>query len=158
MEFKIKSLLEKLQNYISIFRKKEKKKNHGEKNEETVEKMESAVRTILEGIGEDPTRAGLVDTPSRVTKALLYMTKGYHETLPQIVGNAVFDEHHSEMVLLRDIDIFSLCEHHMVPFLGKVHIAYIPRSKVLGLSRLARIAEIFSRRLQVQERLNKCFE
>lgn len=118
-------------------------------------KMSEAVSTILECIGEDPARNGLVDTPLRVSKALLYMTKGYEQTLEDVVGNGIFDEDHSEMVIVRDIDIYSLCEHHMVPFIGKVHIGYIPRSKVLGLSKLARIADMFSRRLQVQERLTK---
>lgn len=117
--------------------------------------MKEAVTTLLECIGEDPKRNGLQDTPLRVSKLLLEMTKGYKVSLKDAVGNGIFDENHNEMVIVRDIDFHSVCEHHMVPFIGKVHIGYIPNSKVLGLSKLVRITEVFSNRLQGQERLTK---
>jgi GTP cyclohydrolase I len=119
----------------------------------TEAEMVQAVRTLLIGLGENPDREGLKDTPKRVVKALQFLTKGYDESLDELLNGAVFTEDANEMVLIRDIDIFSSCEHHILPIIGRAHVAYIPNGKVIGLSKIARICEMYARRLQVQERL-----
>jgi GTP cyclohydrolase I len=112
-------------------------------------------REILRRIGEDPDRDGLRATPKRVEKSLAFLTKGYQENPSQILRGALFDVDYDEMVIVKDVEMFSLCEHHMLPFFGKVHVAYIPKGKVIGLSKIARLVEVFARRLQVQERMTR---
>ncbi len=117
--------------------------------------MEDLIYQLLEKIGEDPERDGLQRTPHRVAKAYEFLTRGYAQDPREVINNAIFDVQHDEMVVCKNIDFFSLCEHHMLPFFGWAHIAYIPRGHVVGLSKLARVTEVFSRRLQVQERLTR---
>jgi GTP cyclohydrolase I len=113
------------------------------------------VRQQLALLGEDPDREGLVRTPERVAKAMSFLTGGYAMTVDDVVGSALFEEEHENMVMVRDIELYSMCEHHMLPFFGKAHVAYIPNGKIVGLSKLPRIVEVFARRLQVQERLTE---
>jgi len=117
--------------------------------------FQERVRELLGELGEDPGRAGLLKTPERVEKSLRWLTRGYHLSVEDVIGDAVFEEEHHNMVVVRDIEMYSMCEHHMLPFFGKVHIAYIPDGKIVGLSKLPRIVEVFARRLQVQERLTE---
>jgi len=121
-------------------------------NQANVEKL---VKTLLEEIGEDPKREGLVRTPLRVAKAYETLTQGYHQEIDEVLNGAIFNEKYDEMVLVKNIDFYSMCEHHMLPFYGKVHVAYIPDGKIVGLSKIPRIVEVFSRRLQVQERMTQ---
>jgi len=113
------------------------------------------VRRQLELLGEDPAREGLQRTPVRVSEALRFLTRGYARTVEEAIGDALYDEPHDSMVLVKDIELYSLCEHHMLPFFGKVHVAYIPDGRIVGLSKLPRVVEVFARRLQVQERLTE---
>ena len=118
-------------------------------------KIAENVRQILSGLGEDPEREGLERTPDRVEKALKFLTGGYTENIPKIVNGALFAVEYDEMVIVKDIEFFSMCEHHMLPFYGKAHVAYIPNGKVIGLSKIPRIVDVFARRLQVQERMTQ---
>ncbi len=111
------------------------------------------MRDILAALGEDPGRDGLIKTPERVEASLRFLTQGYQQTVEDVVGDAVFEETHQSMIMVRDIEVYSLCEHHLLPFFGRAHVAYMPNGKILGLSKVARIVDVFARRLQVQERL-----
>lgn len=124
-----------------------------EYNEETTKKISDHYTDILKNIGEDPNREGLEKTPERVAKALQFLTHGYDLNPDDIMKEAIFHEKYSEMVIVKDIEIYSMCEHHMLPFFGKAHIAYIPKGKIVGLSKIPRIVDAYARRLQVQERL-----
>lgn len=117
--------------------------------------IEEHYRAILAAIGEDPNREGLVDTPKRAAKALDFMTNGYKQSLDDIVNNAIFHSDMDEMVIVKNIELYSLCEHHLLPFIGKCHVAYMPTGKVLGLSKIARIVDLYARRLQIQEQLTR---
>lgn len=117
--------------------------------------IEAQVKLLLEELGEDPAREGLLRTPNRVAKAYEFLTKGYHQDIKKVLNGAIFEEKYDEMVVVKDIDFFSMCEHHLLPFYGKVHVAYIPKGKIVGLSKIPRIVEIFARRLQVQERMTQ---
>ena len=119
------------------------------------DKLAGLVREMLDEIGEDAGREGLLSTPSRVSEALKYFTQGYQIDIDAVISGAIFNEEQEEMVLLKDVDFYSLCEHHLVPFFGKCHIAYIPNGSIIGLSKLARVVDIFARRLQVQERMTR---
>jgi len=118
-----------------------------------VQSIAHHVREMIRGLGEDVGREGLVKTPERVEAAMKFLTRGYQQTVDDVIGDAIFEESHEDMILVRDIELYSLCEHHLLPFFGRAHVAYIPHGRILGLSKTARLVDMFARRLQVQERL-----
>ncbi len=120
-----------------------------------MEKVQTLVRELLLELGEDPDREGLLDTPKRVAQSFAHLTSGYRADVKQLINNAIFTQDTNSMVIVRDIEVYSLCEHHMLPFYGRCHIGYVPRGKVFGISKLARLVDMFSRRLQIQERLTE---
>jgi len=124
-------------------------------NTQENKEFEELVRRELELLGEDPAREGLVRTPSRVARSLKWMTQGYASSAEQVVGEGIFKEEHDNMIMVRDIELYSMCEHHMLPFFGKAHVAYIPNGKIVGLSKIPRIVDVYAQRLQVQERLTE---
>lgn len=117
--------------------------------------MEEHYRALIQAVGEDPSREGLVDTPGRAARALQFLTQGYAQSADAIVNGAIFESSNNEMVIVRDIELYSLCEHHLLPFIGKAHVAYLPNGKVIGLSKIPRIVDMFARRLQIQENLTQ---
>mgnify|MGYP000639476376 CR=1 FL=1 len=118
-----------------------------------IDSLTASYRNVIETIGEDPNREGLLDTPARAAKALEFLTSGYRQDLETIVNGAVFESDNDEMVVVRDVELYSMCEHHMLPFFGRAHVAYIPNGWITGLSKIARVVDVYARRLQVQERL-----
>jgi len=123
--------------------------------ETPVDTLENAYRSLITGIGEDVDREGLAGTPERAARALTYLCRGYEQSLEEILNGAVFESDSDEMVIVRDIELYSLCEHHLLPFIGKCHVAYLPRGRVIGLSKVARVVDMYARRLQIQERLTR---
>jgi len=128
-------------------------RSDGKIDNQRIEALEEAYRNLLEAIGEDPDRQGLHRTPVRAARALEFLTQGYRQNLDDIVNDAIFDSEASEIILVKDIELYSLCEHHLLPFIGRAHVAYIPNGKVIGLSKVARLVDVFARRLQIQENL-----
>ena len=118
-------------------------------------KLDELYRQIITGVGEDPEREGLLKTPERAASAMQYLTHGYQQSVDEVVNNAIFESDNNQMILVKDIELYSLCEHHLLPFIGKCHVAYIPTGRVIGLSKIARIVDMFARRLQIQENLTK---
>jgi GTP cyclohydrolase I len=127
--------------------------NKTARSETAVEVMRASYRTLLEQVGENPDRDGLIDTPLRAAKALEFLTQGYGMDVDAVINGAMFESENDEMVIVKDIELYSMCEHHMLPFIGKCHVAYLPQGKVIGLSKIARIVDMFARRLQIQENL-----
>jgi GTP cyclohydrolase I len=124
-------------------------------NTQANKEFEKLIRRELELLGEDPDREGLLKTPQRVANSLAFLTEGYSSSAEEVVGKGIFKEEHDNMIMVRDIELYSLCEHHMLPFFGKAHVAYIPNGKIVGLSKIPRIVDVYARRLQVQERLTE---